>query len=228
MIRSIRKGSQTVEYTLICAKNRSSLLLQALPMGKARLYAPKGYSVRLADRFVLEHLDELRSAQKRLDEADSPIPDTLPLRGVRLPLHVAYAVKGRVQADESGITVFSPTQSPQQIRALLKTYLSRLALNEIKTALDKWSPVFREKYGRVTIREQRSRWGSCSAKRNLNFNWKLILAPPECLEYVVIHELAHLKVFNHSEAFWKEVGKCMPDYDIWRKWLKKQGQELTV
>ncbi|MCR4576945.1 MAG: M48 family metallopeptidase [Clostridiales bacterium] len=228
MIRSVRKGAYTLEYTLICAKNRSSLLLQALPGGKARLYAPKGYSVRLADRFVLEHLDELIKAQKKLEEAENRVPDTVLLRGVRLPLYLEHGIKGRVQADENGITVFSPDPNPQQIKTLLKAYLSRLALQEIKAALDKWSPAFRESYGRVTIREQRSRWGSCSAKRNLNFNWKLILAPPECLEYVVIHELAHLKVFNHSEAFWKEVKRCMPDYDIWRKWLKKHGQELTV
>ena len=124
--------------------------------------------------------------------------------------------------------MFSSTDDPSRIKALLRGYLSRLALNDINAALARWAPSFRDTYGRVTIRQQRSRWGSCSAKRNLNFNWKLILAPPECLEYVVIHELAHLKVFNHSEAFWDEVRKRMPDYDVWRKWLKLHGQELDV
>ena len=228
MIRTVRKGALTLEYTLICAKNRSSLLLQALPSGKARLYAPKGFSVRMADRFVLEHLDELRSAQKRMEDAETRIPGTVLLRGVRLPLRVEYSGKDRAMADENGITVFCPVNNSETIRPILKRYLSNLALNDIKAALDRWSDSFREPYGRVTVRDQRSRWGSCSAKRNLNFNWKLILAPPECLEYVVIHELSHLKVFNHSAAFWEEVRIRMPDYDIWRKWLKRHGRELNL
>ena len=228
MIRTVKKGSLSLEYTLICAKNRSSLLLQALPMGKIRLYAPKGCSVRLADRFVTEHLDELRSAQKRMDEAENRVPGTILFRGARIPLCVERSGRGHVTVDGNGVTVFSSTDDPSRIKALLRGYLSRLALNDINAALARWAPSFRETYGRVTIRQQRSRWGSCSAKRNLNFNWKLILAPPECLEYVVIHELAHLKVFNHSEAFWDEVRKRMPDYDVWRKWLKLHGQELNV
>ena len=81
-------------------------------------------------------------------------------------------------------------------------------------------------YGRITIREQKTRWGSCSSKGNLNFNWKLILAPPEVLDYVVVHELCHLKEMNHSKAFWDEVGKVMPEYETYKLWLKENGWKL--
>ena len=81
-------------------------------------------------------------------------------------------------------------------------------------------------YGRITIREQKTRWGSCSSKGNLNFNWKLILAPPEVLDYVVVHELCHLKKMNHSKAFWDEVGKVMPEYETYKLWLKENGWKL--
>ena len=81
-------------------------------------------------------------------------------------------------------------------------------------------------YGRVTIRHQVSRWGSCSSKGNLNFNCLLMLAPPEVLDYVVVHELCHQKELNHSVRFWTEVEKIMPDYKIRRKWLKDHGNEL--
>lgn len=81
-------------------------------------------------------------------------------------------------------------------------------------------------YGRITIREQKTRWGSCSSNHNLNFNWKLVLAPREVLDYVVVHELCHLKEMNHSREFWAEVEKILPDYRSRRKWLKEQGWRL--
>lgn len=76
-------------------------------------------------------------------------------------------------------------------------------------------------YGRITIREQKTRWGSCSSKGNLNFNWKLVMMPMEILDYVVVHELAHRREMNHSKAFWKIVGQAMPDYQERRKRLKE-------
>lgn len=81
-------------------------------------------------------------------------------------------------------------------------------------------------YGRITIRAAKTRWGSCSAKGNLNFHWKLILMPEEVLDYVVVHELAHRKQMNHSPAFWAEVEKVLPDYRERRRWLKTWGQTV--
>lgn len=88
-----------------------------------------------------------------------------------------------------------------------------------------YAPVMGVSYGTVTIREQKTRWGSCSTKGNLNFNWKLVLMPPEILDYVVVHELAHRIQMNHSAAFWAEVGKILPDYKERRQWLKVNGQK---
>ena len=83
-------------------------------------------------------------------------------------------------------------------------------------------------YGRVTIRMQRTRWGSCSSKGNLNFNVLLALAPPEVLDYVVVHELCHRKEMNHSPRFWAAVASVLPDYEVQRRWLKKEGAVLMA
>ncbi len=81
-------------------------------------------------------------------------------------------------------------------------------------------------YNRIAIRAARTRWGSCSAQGNLNFHWKLILMPPEVLDYVVVHELAHRKEMNHSARFWAEVEQILPDYKRRRKWLKDYGSQV--
>jgi len=81
-------------------------------------------------------------------------------------------------------------------------------------------------YGRITIRTQRSRWGSCSSKGNLNFNCLLMLVPPEVADYIVVHELCHRKQMNHSPRFWAEVAGILPDYKLRQRWLKEQGPAL--
>lgn len=83
-------------------------------------------------------------------------------------------------------------------------------------------------YNRITIRDQKTRWGSCSAKGTLSFNWRLMLAPPAVLDYVVVHELCHLTHMNHSKAFWALVESVCPDYRTHRRWLKEHGQELVL
>ena len=83
-------------------------------------------------------------------------------------------------------------------------------------------------YGRITIRNQKSKWGSCSAKGNLNFNCLLMLCPRPVLDYVVVHELCHRKEMNHSPKFWAELEKYVPDYKALRKWLKDEGSKLIA
>lgn len=83
-------------------------------------------------------------------------------------------------------------------------------------------------YRRIAIRDQKTRWGSCSSKGTLSFNWRLMLAPPAVLDYVVVHELCHLTHMDHSPAFWQAVEAVCPDYRNLRKWLKEHGNELVL
>ena len=106
----------------------------------------------------------------------------------------------------------------EQIRALADQ-----ALQVIPERVRYYAPLVGVTYGRITIRNQRTRWGSCSAKGNLNFNCLLMLMPPEILDYVVVHELAHRREMNHSPAFWAIVESVLPDYRTRRQWLKEYG-----
>ena len=115
--------------------------------------------------------------------------------------------------------------------------VSRLAPNEITALAQKARGYIPERvkyyaeklgveYGNITIRAQKTRWGSCSAKRNLNFNCALMLAPVEVIDSVVVHELCHMIEPNHSKAFYDCIYKVFPDYDNCRKWLKENGDRL--
>ena len=88
------------------------------------------------------------------------------------------------------------------------------------------APLVGVDYGRITIRAQRTRWGSCSSQGNLNFNCLLMLTPEDVMEYVVVHELCHRKEMNHSPRFWAEVERVLPDYRRSRQWLKDNGGGL--
>ena len=104
--------------------------------------------------------------------------------------------------------------------------LAEQATQLIPERVKHFAPLVGVTYGRITIRNQKSRWGSCSAKGNLNFNVGLLLAPPEVLDYVVVHELCHRKEMNHSPKFWAEVIKLIPDYKQHEKWLKDNGRAI--
>lgn len=125
----------------------------------------------------------------------------------------------------------------KEMKSRAASPVQALTMDEIRSLADEAMRVIPEKtayfapmvgvqYGRITIRNQKTRWGSCSSKGNLNFNCLLMLAPPEVLDYVVVHELCHRKEMNHSPRFWGEVAKIMPDYKKHEKWLKTEGTKL--
>lgn len=104
----------------------------------------------------------------------------------------------------------------------------RLAKEMIPSKVAYYARVMQVTYGRVSIRKQKSRWGSCSREGNLSFNCLLMMAPPEVLDYVVVHELSHRLEMNHSQRFWREVEKVLPDYQKARMWLKDNGNRYML
>ncbi|HEY7295352.1 MAG TPA: SprT family zinc-dependent metalloprotease, partial [Dehalococcoidia bacterium] len=111
-------------------------------------------------------------------------------------------------------------------RAFERWYRARAA-EEIGRAVERWAPLAGVRPASVLVRAQRRRWGSCSATGVLRFNWRLVMTEPRLIDYVVVHELAHLRVQSHAPAFWAEVARLLPDWKLLRRRLREIGPTLS-
>ncbi|MFD0937353.1 M48 family metallopeptidase, partial [Methylobacterium trifolii] len=155
-------------------------------------------------------------------------PDAvLPLRGV--PHRIVH------RASSSGATRVEPASPDPAISVScgeahvarrVRDYLSLEARRDLLVSVERYTAALGQGPKRITVRDTRSRWGSCTARGELNFSWRLILAPPLVLDYLVAHEMAHLREMNHSNRFWTLVGDLCPNVDEAEAWLKRNGAAL--
>ena len=131
--------------------------------------------------------------------------------------HLALAEKRKREPAASGQPALTKKERARYIK---------IARDIFTRKTEYYARIMGVSYGRISIREQKTRWGSCSSQGNLNFNWRLIFAPENVLDYVVVHELAHRKEMNHSKAFYAIVESVLPDYRVSRKWLRDNGDVL--
>lgn len=139
-----------------------------------------------------------------------------------LSSHSAWIEK-HMAAVASSQHAAGPKLSAEELQAL-----ARQAAAYIPDRVAYYAPLIGVNYGKITIRAQKTRWGSCSAQGNLNFNCLLMLAPPEVIDSVVVHELCHRRQMNHSNAFYQEIDKVFPDYRRYHGWLKQNGEALLL
>lgn len=115
---------------------------------------------------------------------------------------------------------------PERAGARVQAFLKLRARDRLAEASDRYAAAVGRSYRKVSLRDTRSRWGSCTSKGDLMYSWRLIMAPPAVLDYVAAHEVAHLVEMNHSQAFWDVVAGIFPDYESPRRWLKQNGEAL--
>lgn len=138
---------------------------------------------------------------------------------LEVKIYQSYKKPGVMQNDRRFL-VLTAQKDQEVIENALKAWYMERAKEIISERVSFYQNQIGEKVSSIRIKDVRSRWGSCSSKRNLNFNWRLVMAPLPVLDYVVVHELCHLKEMNHSKEFWKLVREVLPDYQQQREWLK--------
>ena len=184
---------------------------------------------RAPKRAAAEAVRELRPwIERRLAETEAARAvvaarrGTVPYLDETLRLHPQ---PGRTRVHRRGEQLFVPTGDP---RPTLERWYRRQARTEIAPRLDEAVRALGVAYTALTIRNQKTRWGSCSSTGAMSFNWRLLLAPGDVLDYVVWHEACHLVVLDHSDRFWALLERHVPDYAEPRRWLRRHGQTLVL
>jgi predicted metal-dependent hydrolase len=214
-----------IEYTVRRSSRARRVRVSVDPHEGVRVTLPARAPAREAARAVAElrpwierRLAEHRAARERVAAADGHVP----YLGTSLRL---VAETGRTRVHRRGDDLLVPSSDA---REAIERWYRRAARTEIEPRVAEATRAIGRRAARVTIREQRTRWGSCSTTGALSFNWRLLLGPDEVLDYVVWHEACHLVVMDHSRRFWALLERHRPDYHAPRRWLRANGSALVL
>jgi len=198
--------------------------------GIPALTLPRGIGRVPAERFLADHADWLRA---RLNARPARVPfladAEIPFRGVMHRIVHRAPFRGETRAiEEDGQRVIVVHGDPRHIETRVERFLRKEAETAFVPAVARYAALLGVTHGRITLKDTRSRWGSCSAAGDLAFSWRLILAPPEILDYLAAHELAHRLEMNHSSRYWRHVARICPDYRSAEAWLNRHGAGLHL
>ncbi|MHA6324758.1 M48 family metallopeptidase [Roseivivax sp. CAU 1753] len=190
--------------------------------GRVTLTLPRSVPEREGLAFLHEKEPWLRGHLERRAEPIAIGPGAvLPVEGIARTIRPGPGRRIALTATE----LLVPGPAPR-IAARLHGHLKGLARDRLAAASDRYAAALGRSYSRITLRDTRSRWGSCSSQGALSYSWRLILAPPDVLDYVAAHEVAHLAHMNHSARFWDAVSALYGDWQGPRRWLREQGADL--
>lgn len=220
-----------IEVNEIIRSKRKTLALIVKPNGFLIVRAPLRTPEKAVLDFVEQHAAWIEKKQAEVSAALQTPPRRYIPGETFMYLGETYALE-IVKEQKKALILEGNFKLAETVRDKAELVFKHWYRAEAKQILGERVSLYASQYGlqyeKIGITSARTRWGSCSADGSLNFSWRLILAPLEAVDYVVVHELVHTIFHNHSKRFWKRVEKIMPDYRERRKWLRKNGQGLMV
>lgn len=217
----------------IIRSKRKTLALVVLPGGELLARAPLHLPLARIEAFVQRHAAWVEKARARA--ASQPgLPgsqgfidgELFPYLGQYYPLRLTPATRPALALRAGEFQLAASAQSCAG--NVFQRWYRAQAQRELPQRVEQLARAHAMQFARLRISSARTRWGSCSARGTLSFTWRLMLAPAEIIDYVIIHELCHLREPNHSADFWELVGKLLPDFAARRKWLKEHGARLGI
>ena len=226
----VKHGSQIYSIRLRRHRRARRYTLRIHPSDReAILTMPPRGTIADAKDFAQRHGGWIAARLGRLPKAAPFLPGTvLPLRGVPHRIVHRPGVRGTVwpETRDSGERILCVAGAPEHIERRVHDYMKREVRADLQDAVQSCAEALGVKVKRLSIRDQSSRWGSCTSAGSLSFSWRLILAPPHVLDYLAAHEVAHLVEMNHSPRFWRVVAKVCDHVDRAKSWLDTHGNDL--
>ena len=216
-----------LEYSVRRSSRARRVRVSVDPDGGVEVVLPQRAAVRQAAAAIEElrpWIEKRLAETERVREQVAARGNTVPYLGTELRL---VAEPGRTRAHRRGDALYVPHAEPAR-RLAIERWYRRTARAEIAPRLDEAVAAVGRRYTKLTIRGQRTRWGSCSANGAMSFNWRLLLAPEEVLDYVIWHEACHLVHMDHSPRFWGLLEAHRPDYREPKLWLRRHGATLIL
>jgi predicted metal-dependent hydrolase len=211
---------------IVRSSRRSSVGIQVMPDASITVTIPFLYPKFLVNKILKEKQDWIREKQKLMSarRVTQERNDYWYL-GKLYPLATGKNMKELVEVSDK---LYVGSTNTKYVKTYLESWYKQQARKIIVSRVAYYAKIIGAQYRSVSITTAETRWGSCSSQKTLNFNWKLVMAPIEVIDYVVCHELAHLTELNHSHAFWETVRKMYPLYREHRTWLRRHEQQLTI
>lgn len=227
--RLLEVHGRPVPLTVRHSERATRITLRIEPGGRGlKMTVPHGLPERELSAFMKRHHGWLE--QKLFDYPDDtrPLPGgTILIMGRTHRIEHTGKLRGLTQiVEQDGEAIIRVSGLEDHVGRRIADHLKNLARQEIERLVQHHAGRIGKTYGDVTLKDTRSRWGSCSTAGNLNFSWRIAMAPPEVIDYLAAHEVAHLKEMNHGPKFWALCEKLCPGTEQARSWLKKHGSEL--
>jgi predicted metal-dependent hydrolase len=224
-------------YQRRVSRSLGRISIKLTPAGEVIVLAPKILPTFILEKFLSTKQNwivaKLAEIQAKKPEQKNLKANQVALFGKTLPLVTTHELQKPPGLTVTPIAVIhnhwetgNTQKTAQQLQQQLTALYKRTAEKYFVTRTKQMAASMKVTYGKLTLRAQQSRWGSCSSQGNLNFNWQLIHYPPAVIDYVIIHELAHLVHHNHSAAFWQLVAKYDPAVSQHKGWLKRHGSTV--
>ena len=216
-----------MEYKLI-RKKRKTLAIKISLEGEVIVYAPHRASLRSVESLLAEKEEWVRRTRSRILEGLNQERDKVTFLGRKYNMSVIEggAKKAAIEFDGSEFRIYC--REAGDAKGVLYGWYKEKLLKIVTARIGELSSSLGVKPGKIGVRAQKTIWGSCSYDNNISINMKLALAPPEIIDYILVHELCHIKHKNHSSDFWLAVESAMPDYKERRRWLKENGYSLLL
>lgn len=231
---TIQHNNENIEI-IIKRSKRTTACLRIQPDGTVEVRGPRLMSDAFVRKFVEEKADwiiqkrqEVAEHQSKKREHTYQSGDVFLYLGEEYALTLVAAGRKRVELADNKLILYTTSFEPQKIEKQLKEWYKKQATEHMAARVACFSQKIPGTHTGIVMENRKGRWGSCSSTGELTFNWRLMLAPPEIIDYVVVHELCHLKHMDHSPAYWKAVGSVLPDYKARREWLKENGIGLNM